>query len=153
MNDSPTLRRAGSPPQAIAVDDPLGFWSARPCLAAPAHLGARGRGLMALRDMAAGTLIERACTVEIGAEQSKPLDAMQPLGDFYFEHPQDPARGLMAFGLMSLINHDETANADVRWQWHADLGWLADLVAIRAIRAGDEITYRYKCPLWFDEQA
>jgi SET domain-containing protein len=89
--------------------------------------------------------------VEILEEQAKPLDAVRPIGDFYFAHPENPKAGLMAYGLMSFCNHAQDANADMRWSRHEKLGWIAELVAVKSIREGDEITYRYKCPLWFSD--
>lgn len=126
-----------------------GFWRNRPSLAAPAAVPGCGRGLFAVDAIAAETLIERACTVEIPARQCPELDRMQPLGDFYFEHPEDHEAGLMALGLMSLCNHADTPNADIRFVQEDGLGWVAELVALAEIAAGEEITYRYKCPLWF----
>lgn len=132
--------------------EPDTYWAARPSLARPGYSRLGGRGLFALVPIAAGTLIDRACSIEIDAEQTVPLDAMQPLGDFYFEHPADKRAGLMALGLMSLCNHADDPNADIRWQWQPDIGWIASLVSLRPIAAGEEITYRYKCALWFPKQ-
>lgn len=125
------------------------YWTSRPGLAAPGASAKGGRGLFAIAPIDAGELIERACTVEIGADQTRSLDQMQPLGDFYFANPKNEKAGLMAFGLMSLCNHADDPNADVRWVEAENIGWLADLVALRVINPGEEITYRYKCPLWF----
>ncbi|MEZ5891878.1 MAG: SET domain-containing protein-lysine N-methyltransferase [Parvularculaceae bacterium] len=125
------------------------YWSQRPNLAAPGLSKRGGRGLFALSDIPPGALIDRACTVEIGEAQTKTLDDIRPVGDYYFAHPENERAGLMAYGLMAFINHAEEPNADVLWKNDRDLGWLADLVSTRAIRAGEEITYRYKCPLWF----
>ncbi len=132
-----------------ASDDP--FWRARASLAAPGVSRLGGRGLFALAAVAEGTVIEKACTVEILEEQARPLDAVQPIGDFYFAHPENPKAGLMAYGLMSFCNHADDANADMRWSRHDRLGWIAELVAVKPIREGEEITYRYKCPLWFSD--
>ncbi len=129
------------------------FWRARPSLAAPGLSRHGGRGLVALAAIGKGALIERACTVEIHEVQAKPLDDMRPLGDYYFAHPENVKAGLMAFGLMVLCNHAEDANADILWWKSPALGWFADLVARRDISAGDEITFRYRCPLWFSASA
>jgi hypothetical protein len=100
-------------------------------------------------DIPAGALIERACTVEIGEDQAPVLDRIRPIGDFYFAHPLNKKAGLMAFGLMSLLNHAESPNADVQFVHDPVAGWLCDLIAAAPIAAGEEITYRYKCALWF----
>ncbi len=146
-----TRPRPEHPPQRPRSEPSASdYWDARPSLAGPGRAPHRGRGLFARAAIPAGALIERACTVEIGADQTETLDAMHPIGDFYFEHPENERAGLMAFGLMSLLNHAETPNADVRFSHDPIAGWLIDLVALAPIAAGEEITYRYKCPLWFD---
>ena len=131
-----------------AETNDLAYWRARPSLARPGPSALGGRGLFALAPIEPGALIERACTVEIKRSQVEALDAMVPLGDFYFAHPKDETRGLMAFGLMSLLNHSEAPNAHIVWKQNKSLGWLADLVALSPIAKGAEITYRYKC-VWF----
>lgn len=134
----------------ISAEAPhAGYWSNRPGLVRPGQSRRGGRGLFALRSIEAGTLIERACSVVVTPDQAPALDVMRPIGDFYFEHPEDKRAGLMAFGLMSLCNHASTPNADVLWTKDTDIGWVADLVAVSSIAPGQEITYRYKCPLWF----
>jgi hypothetical protein len=125
------------------------FWQKRPSLAAPGLSKRGGRGLIALSPIAASVLIDRACTVEIDATQAEPLDHMQPIGDYYFAHPENPKAGLMAFGMVVLCNHTDDANGDIVWWKSDDLGWFADLIARRDIAAGEEITFRYRCPLWF----
>lgn len=148
MTTRPTIRVV--PPAESAA----GYWTLRPSLAAPGVSSGRGRGLFALGAIPAGTLIDRACTIPIAAEQCPILDRLQPLGDFYFAHPEDPTAGLLALGLMSLCNHADAPNADVLFvDGGGALGWFADLVAVADIEAGAEITYRYRCALWFSEAA
>lgn len=125
------------------------FWRHRPNLAAPGKSRFGGRGLFAQREIATGALIDMACTVQISQEQCLQLDEMHPIGDFYFAHPENPKAGLMAYGMMSFCNHADIANADIRWRQHDSLGWMAILVALHPISQGEEITYHYKCPLWF----
>jgi SET domain-containing protein len=109
----------------------------------------RGRGLFAAERIAAGEIIERACTVYIDAGQAVALDRMLPLGDFYFRHPLAKEDGLMVLGLASLCNHAEAPNADVRFDDGGAVGWIAVLYALSEIAQGQEITYRYRCALWF----
>lgn len=124
-------------------------WGARQVKAEPGVVPGCGRGLFACADLAEGEVIDRACTAEIDAAQALVLDDMHPVGDFYFEHPEDKTRGLMVFGLPSLINHSDDPNAHVRFEHEAGFGWIAVLYALQPIEAGAEITYRYRCPLWF----
>lgn len=136
--------------QEVKDRDGDGFWRARPNLAAPGVSKHGGRGLIALCTIDSGAIIDRACTVEIDESQSAPLDQMRPLGDYYFAHPDNPRAGLMAYGLMVLCNHADPANADIIWWKSPTLGWMADLVARVDIAPGEEITFRYRCPLWFE---
>ena len=140
--------------EVVAVGGRMGppreRWLSPPCKVTPGRSPGRGRGLFAVQPIAAGELIELACTAEISAEQCLALDRMPPLGDHYFAHPEDERRGLMLFGLVSLANHAEPANAAVRFAHSSALGWLSELIALVAIPAGDEVTHRYWCPPWFD---
>ena len=134
-------------PSLVPEDD--AYWRARPSLAAPRAAPGAGRGLFALADIAAGTLIDIAFSVPVTPAQCRVLDDIHPIGDFPFEHPQDKAAALMLFGLISLCNHAEAPNARLVWRDGGAIGWLAELVACADIPAGAEVTYRYKCPLWF----
>ena len=52
-------------------------------------------------------------------------------------------------GSLTLANHSEEPNTELSRDF-ANL--LIRLVAIRDIEAGEEITYHYRVPLWFDPQ-
>jgi len=127
-------------------------WTPRPVKAAPAATPGKGRGLFAAQAIAAGELIDLACTVPLTPAQCKALDTMLPFGDFYFEHPVDRTAGLVVFGPHSLCNHSDAPNADVQFASDAALGWVAQLIALADIPAGAEITYRYRCPVWFERR-
>ena len=138
-------RAAGSSPHSCPHS-----WREGPLKVAPAGSPGRGRGLFATDPIAADELIDRACSIPLASEQCDRLEEILPLGDFYFRHPEDPEQGLVLLGLVSLVNHSETPNADVCFAWREDLGWVADLVALRALAAGEEVTYRYRCGPWFE---
>lgn len=139
-----------SPKRQQPPNDRAPRWSVRTVKASPGVAPGAGRGLFAVVEIKAGEVIDRACTAEIDAVQCLALDKMHPVGDFYFEHPKDKARGLMAFGLPSLCNHRDVPNANVRFVYEDGLGWVAQLHALTDIAEGTEITYRYKCPVWFE---
>ena len=141
-------------PRSESAEDRAGAaavarWPARLVKASPGVATGAGRGLFAAQAIGKGEVIDRACTAEIDAEQCLALDKMHPVGDFYFEHPQDKKLGLMVFGLPSLCNHRDAPNADVRFLWEDGLGWVSELYALCDIPAGSEITYRYKT-VWFE---
>lgn len=136
-----------------ASDGPAGpelLWRRHHLKVAPGVAVGKGRGLFAVEAIGAGEIIDRAVTAPIERDQCLVLDTLRPVGDFYFAHPDDEKRGLMVFGLASLLNHADDPNADVRFRAVAGFGHVAELLALENIHKGAEITYRYKCPLWFD---
>lgn len=117
-------------------------------VAAAAYPG-KGRGLCALAPLEAGELLDRAPSVLLSSADCDLLEKTS-LGDFYFAHPENGDDGLLLLGRASLCNFAEDPNADVRWQREEGIGWIAELVALRPIAAGEEITYRYRCGPWFE---
>ncbi|MEQ9814724.1 MAG: SET domain-containing protein-lysine N-methyltransferase, partial [Azospirillaceae bacterium] len=53
----------------------------------------------------------------------------------------------LALGYTTLLNHSYDPNVDYRH--HVDEAFL-DIVALRDIRAGEELTIDYEMDLWFD---
>lgn len=133
-------------------DSALGDWPQILPKIRPGVAPGCGRGLFAREAIAAGEVLERACTVHIDAAQAPVLDGMLPIGEHYLEHPLAKDEGLLVFGLGSLCNHADDPSADFRFEDGGPLGWIVELHALRDIAAGEEITYRYKCPLWFTPQ-
>jgi SET domain-containing protein len=109
----------------------------------------RGRGLFAAAGIAEGEILERACTIHVSEKQTDALEDILPLGDYYFRHPQSDDAGLIILGMASLCNHADQPNAHIRFEDEGEVGWVAVLHALRNIECGEEITYRYRCPLWF----
>jgi SET domain-containing protein len=115
----------------------------------------KGRGVVALRDIAAGSVIER-CPVLIipSADRHKTDDTIVFTYVYMWEHgttEQDlysgQGRAAVALGLSSLLNHSYTPNAVfVRQIDDLELELRSD----KAIAAGEEITIDYQMKLWFD---
>jgi hypothetical protein len=105
----------------------------------------KGRGVFARRALAGGVLIEAAPVVVVPAAERKPLDRTT-LHDYYFVW-DDAGNAAVALGFVSLCNHTKRPNARVRPNPPQQ---TLDLLSIRSIAAGDEITIDYKCALWFD---
>jgi len=139
--EPPAARRIES-----AAIDPVSF--DRPGIA-PGVSPGRGRGLFATAPHVPGEVLERCCTVPLTSEQCDALEGILPLGNYYFRHPENAEEGLLLLGLISLANHAEEPNALVRYVHSEGTGWTAELVALRPIAAGEEITHRYRCPPWF----
>ncbi len=128
---------------------PAGAWQDGPLKVVPAASPGRGRGLFAAATIAGGEVIERACSIPLTSKQCDRLESILPLGDYYFRHPEDPEKGLLLLGLVSLVNHSEDPNTDVRFVHCEELGWIAELVSRHPIAIGEEITYCYRCGPWF----
>jgi uncharacterized protein len=112
-------------------------------------VGRKGRGVFAAGPIAAGELLETVPTVELNRHDT---DAMvgTTVDDYYFAHPADPEGGLLVLGLSSLVNHSEAPNTETRARRDAGVGWTIELRASRDIGAGEELTRRYACELWFE---
>ena len=118
---------------------------------APTLIPGRGRGVIAVAPIAAGEMIDEACTLVLSETQCAAIEKT-PAGDHYFMHPNDETAGLLVLGLLSLCNHDEDNNTATSYYFDDDLGWIVILVALRDIHPGEEATRRYACPPWFEVQ-
>lgn len=116
--------------------------------AEPTIIPGKGRGLRAIGQLAPGEMIESAVTIALSSPDCDTIERTA-IGEYYFAHPNDDQEGLVILGLASLCNHADVPNAEVRWRHEDGLGWIAELVALRAIGAGEEITRRYHCRPWF----
>jgi uncharacterized protein len=122
---------------------------------AVAEFGERGRGIVALEDIKYGQLIERSPVLIIPANERRMVDGTVIFTYvFMWEHntvEQDlydhQGRSAIALGYTSLLSHSFEPNCNfVR---HID-ALLIDIVAKRAITAGEELTIDYQMTLWFD---
>lgn len=116
----------------------------------------KGRAVIALRDIPAGTVLENTPVVVIDQQQLvRPGEPRNPLLDYAFwwgELTDDPLPAHYAIvkaGLLALANHDPDGNSTIDQNRPQEtIIWSA----IRDIRAGEEITFDYDCDLWFDPQ-
>ncbi len=117
--------------------------------------GDRGRGIVALKDIEHGQLIERSPVLVIPAHERLTVDDTVIFTYvFMWEHntvEQDlydhRGRSAIALGYTSLLSHSFDPNCIfVR---HID-ALLIDVFAKRAIKAGEELTIDYQMTLWFD---
>ena len=122
-----------------------------------AVLGRRGRGVVAGRRIEAGELIERSPVLVIPARDRLATDATVVFTYvFMWEHGtveedlyKHEGRAAIALGYTSLLNHSYAPNCDfIR---HID-ELVIDLVARRAIDAGEELTIDYQMTLWFEPE-
>ena len=119
------------------------------------NFGAKGRGIVALRDIPAGTVIER-CPVLIVPEQDRVQTDPSIVFTYVYmwEHgttEQDlytgKGRAAIALGMSSLLNHSYDPTA-VFFRRIDELE--LELRSRKAIAAGAEVTIDYQMKLWFD---
>lgn len=114
-----------------------------------AKIAGKGRGLLACRPIAAGTVIERAPAVRLPAADRALVDRTA-LFPYCFADPagfvpgatDDDHDGFVAFGGVTFCNHSASPNAVVHWE-SDDVGVWAALQALRDIAEGEEITLFY----------
>lgn len=113
------------------------------------HLGEKGRGVVARAAIAAKQRVEIAPAIELSEADT---DAIAPtvLDHYYFAHPKDPDGGLFVLGYAALMNHSDTPNIVTRAVFDQQGGWQLISNTLRDIAAGEELTRKYSCPVWFD---
>ncbi len=119
-----------------------------------AKMGARGRGVVADVRLERGKLIERSPVLIIPHADRAAADSTVVFTYvFMWEHGtveedlyQHKGRAAIALGFTSLLNHSYTPNCEfIR---HID-DLVIDLLALRDIEAGEELTIDYQMTLWF----
>lgn len=110
--------------------------------------------MLAEQPIEAGKLIERSPVVVVPPGDRAAVDG-SAVGNhiFMWEHGsvgddlyRQDGRAAVALGCISLVNHSSTPNCEfVR---HID-ELMIDLVALRAIEPGEELTIDYGMTLWF----
>jgi SET domain-containing protein len=119
-----------------------------------ATMGRRGRGVVADAPIAKGDLVERSPVLVIPHHDRAATDATVVFTYvFMWEHGtveedlyKHEGRAAIALGFTSLLNHSYTPNCTfIR---HID-DLIIDLVALRDIAPGEELTIDYQMTLWF----
>lgn len=122
-----------------------------------ARMGERGRGVVAEAPIAAGDLVERSPVLIIPPQDRAAVDPTVVFTYvFMWEHGtseedlyRHEGRSAIALGYTSLLNHSYAPNCEfVR---HID-ALVIDLVALRPIAAGEELTIDYQMTLWFQPE-
>jgi hypothetical protein len=119
-----------------------------------AALGLRGRGVVADACIAQGQLVERSPVLVIPHVDRAATDGTIVFTYvFMWEHDsveedlyRHEGRAAIALGFTSLLNHAYTPNC--KFVRHID-ELVVDLVAVRDIEAGEELTIDYQMTLWF----
>jgi SET domain-containing protein len=111
---------------------------------AVAIIAGKGRGVFALEAIASGEAVVTDCVIAVPHDHFERVGP--PLGSYPFAWRD--GNDALALGLTSLANHDgKDPNCFTERDYARQ---LLRLVAKRDIKAGEEITYDYKVPLWFE---
>jgi SET domain-containing protein len=111
-----------------------------------AKAGRKFRGVFALDNIEKGAVVVVDCVVLV------PHDHFEQIGPPLAWYPFAWKDGVsaIALGLTSLANHSRENPTCYTERDYANL--LLRFVAKRDIEAGEEITYDYKVPLWFEPE-
>jgi SET domain-containing protein len=105
----------------------------------------KGRGVVAIEPIQSGALLEIAPVIPLTTESSPMPDQILYAYPFLWDDP--PFIEAIALGLISMINHSDEPNA----QFETDIpNKIIRLTASRDIAAGEEVSFDYGIPLWFD---
>ena len=122
-----------------------------------ASLCGRGRGIVADQPIRQGDIVERAPVLIIPESDRAAVDASS-LGNhiFMWEHGttgediySQKGRAALVLGFASLVNHSDDPNC--RFIRHIEALAL-DLIALRDVEAGEELTFDYDMTLWFTQE-
>jgi SET domain-containing protein len=102
----------------------------------------KGRGVFAERAFARGELVERMPVIVVPGNQWELLE-QTALRDYYFAWGAEAA---VPVGFAMIYNH--SAHPNVRVIRRMPEG-VVEIVALRDISAGEELTHNYQCPPWF----
>lgn len=115
----------------------------------------KGRGVVAMQDIKKGELIERSPVLIIPNKDRAAVDPtviftyvfMWENGTVEEDLYKHEGRSGIALGFTSLLNHSYKPNAEFLRHIEA---LMIDVIALRDIEAGEEITIDYQMTLWFD---
>ncbi len=114
------------------------------------YIDGKWRGMVAARDLPAGTLVERSPVIVFPPEDLDATHGREPvIGDyvFWWEEKGEKAEMALPLGHISVYNHSFNPNAGYGYNFPER---EMEIVALRDIKEGEEITLDYDCELWFD---
>jgi uncharacterized protein len=108
----------------------------------------KGRGVVAVRAMRAGTEVERSPIIVVPMSDLLDRDEPPTVPDQYLLAWSDEADQELAMGggLLMFYNHGDDPNVEF---WTGPDGESMSVIALRDIAEGEELVYDYGVPLWF----
>ena len=111
-----------------------------------------GKGVFTSEPLEAGSIIEVAPVIVMGAKDRKLLDQTL-LHDYIFEWDAEKEQCCMALGYVPMYNHSFASNCDYEMDFEENLIYIK---TVRDIKQGEELFINYNGewndakPLWFE---
>ena len=112
----------------------------------------KGRGVFTSKRIPAGTVIEVSPVLVLTAKERKQIEGTK-LYHYIFEWGETRRKACVAFGYVSMYNHDYTANCEYEMDFEEQ---IVTVRTVRDIKKGEELTINYnaspndKTKVWFD---
>jgi SET domain-containing protein len=112
----------------------------------------KGRGVFTSKRIPAGTVIEVSPVLVLTAKERKQIESTK-LYHYIFEWGETRRQACVAFGYVSMYNHDYTANCEYEMDFEEQ---IVTVRTVRDIKKGEELTINYnaspndKTKVWFD---
>lgn len=115
-----------------------------------AYVNEGGRGIVALKDIPSGTIIE--CSPVLVADSNDYVAAHgkpMKVDDYIlaWEEKGEDLEYAIGFGFLMLYNHSDKPSADFKYNYP---GKEISVFTLRDIKKGEEVTIDYEVPLWFE---
>ena len=117
--------------------------------------GVKGRGVFTSKAIPAGTVIEISPVLVLTAKERKQIEGTK-LYHYIFEWGESRRQACVAFGYVSMYNHDYTASCEYEMDFEEK---IVTVRTVRNIKKGEELTINYnaspndKTKVWFDTEA
>ena len=117
-----------------------------------ATAGGKGRGVFTSKRIPSGTVIEVSPVLVLTAKERKQIEGTK-LYHYIFEWGESRRQACVAFGYVSMYNHDYTANCEYEMDFEEK---IVTVRTVRDIKKGEELTINYnaspndKTKVWFD---
>ncbi len=107
------------------------------------YVNGKGRGVFATAHIHRGELVERSPVDALSLADAE-TDALRHI---HFAYGPDDNGSALGFGYLGLYNH--SANPNITLDRHSSENEI-EVYALREIKDGEELTYDYGVPLWFE---
>lgn len=108
-----------------------------------ANIKGKGRGVVAIEDIAEGEIIEYCPIVFISEKEASFFEKENTILKFYWLFQPETKKSCIMLGYGSLYNHSKNPNAEVDYDTKKSENFLF-LRALKNIKAGEEIVFDYQ---------